>query len=397
MPQANMLHHPVNPEQAKINGAGPLLYAWAKRAVKDLPPNEHELAALVALAPDSPFYEDLGGAETKAWVKAILAKAPVFIDVLGLPYGGPNNGKDNDGNWFSPETNFMDGENDAPSVMYGHGGMLNFDRHTHGRSVARWYDQDGGWFKVLLDPESPRFEQLYEAHVLGLLRASTGVIPATADIEPNGHIKQWQVGELSLIDLRDGIKPSNGYAITKALLFEGTYGDPVMEAKPGFWETVKKQLQEVRERIANWQQEDGPMAKCDACDAEAAQEAEDLRQLLVTMKAEQDAAAKPKECLPCRAAVKWVGTQIKAHKLAPLEALDLINRFEVDATGWETIKDEVEARDTTVRAAIVKGQSNGDRVEIITNAPGNGKGAQQTVDNEYLNRMRSQVNLPVVK
>lgn len=393
------LHQLVNPEQAKIKGASPLLCAWAQRFKKGLETNDYEIAALVATDKSAPFYEDLGGDEMRTWIKGILSAAPVMIDVLGLPYGGPNDGKDNDGNWFDATTNFMDGENDSPSVMYGHGGMLKYERRTHGKVVARWYDHEGGWFKVLLDKTSPRFEQLYEAHVKGLLRASTGVIPATLDVEDNGHIKQWQVGELSLIDLRDGIKPSNGYAITKAQeLFEGTYGDPVMEKEPGFWEKTKQELIKLREKIAAWQLTgDGEnMAKCDTCDAEAAQEAEELRTVLATMKAEAD-AKKPKECLPCRAAVSWVGTQIKAHKLAPAEALDLLARFEVDATGWESIKADVEARETTVREQLIKGQEAGATFQFIPNNPGNGKEAQQMQDPDYLNRMRGNVNLPVVK
>lgn len=400
MPQTNTPRLRVNPELAKAKGAGPTLQAWAQRAIKGLDPNDYEIAELIAVDPTAPYYEALGGNDMRAWLKAILAEAPVMIDVLGLPYGGPNDGKDNDGNWFSPSTNFMDGENDTPSVMYGHGGMLKYERRTHGKVVARWYDQEGGWFKVLLDKSSPRFEQLYEAHVKGLLRASTGVVPATLDVREDGHINQWQVGELSLIDLRDGIKPSNGYAITKAQeLFDGTYGDPVMEKKPGFWETIKMKLVEIRESIANNQMVDnGDHMKCEACDAEAAQEAEDLRNLLVTMKAEQD-AAKPTECLPCRAAVKWVGAQIKAHKLAPAEALDLLARFEVDATGWETIKADVEARDSEVRASVIKGQESGKNFTFVPNSAGasNIAAAQQTQDPDYLNRVRAQVNLPVVK
>lgn len=397
MPQpTNSLLEIVNPQQAKELGAGPLLSAWAMRTKNGLDSSPRQIEALATVDESSPFYQALGGDVMRNWVKAVLSEAPVFIDVLGLPYGGPNDGKDNDGNWFSAQTDFMDGVIDSPPVLYGHGAMNGVDADIHGKVHARWYAKDGGWFKVELKRDSPRFEQLYDAHVKGYLRASSGAVPATVEIAPSGHVDRWLVGELTLVDLRDGYRPSNGYAITKATVIDDTtlfndyYGEPVLESNLSIWEWINQKLVQLRQEIANrvMSNNGDDMAKCEKCDEVAAEEAEKLRTELIALKAEQD--AKPKECLPCRAAIQWVGQMVKASKLSIPEAMELVDKYEVDATGWEMFKDEVEARDTTVRQAVAKAQKEGKEISIVT---GNRGDNPNTVDPEYMNRMRASVGL----
>lgn len=400
MPQpTNSLYKLVNPEAAKEAGAGPLLIAWARRTQHGLESSDRQVEALATIDSSSPYYQHLGGDEMSAWAKAVMSAAPVFIDVLGLPYGGPNNGKDNDGNWFSPLTDFMDGVIDSPPVLYGHGAITKTDSDVHGKVHARWYDKEGGWFKVELKRDSPRFDKLLEAHQKGTLFASSGAVPATVEIAESGHIDRWLVGELTLVDVRDGYRPSNGYAITKAnavdeALFSNYYGDPVRESNPNLWERIQQLFNALREDVASLIASDGvieedKMTKCEKCDQEAATEAEKLREMLTTMKAEQE-ANKPVECLPCRAAVKWVGEMVKANKMPIDEAMDAVNKFEVDATGWETFKAEVEGRDTTIHVAIAKAQQTGTNFTVVTGNRGDGK---DTVDPTYMNRMRDQVGL----
>lgn len=390
----------VNPEKAKEAGAGPLLVAWAKRTLHGLETDDRQLDALYGVDVNAPYYDYLGGDEMATWVKAEVDNRPVIIDVLGLPYGGPNNGKDNDGNYFSPMTDFMDGVIDTPAVFYVHGSMNEKESDTHGTVVGRYYNSDGGWFKVKLDRKSPRFDQLYSAHKTNNLRASTGVVPASHEVAEDGHIDRWLVGELSLVDLRDGYRPSNGYAITKAVvddeaLFTDYYGEPVMETGSTLKEKVQAMFNKLREDVAalfmsNDIVEDENMGKCEKCDEVAAEQAELLRTEIATLKAEQE--AKPKECLPCRNAVNWVRTMVKANKLGLDEALNLVDKYEVDATGWETFKEEVEARDTTIRTAIAKAQASGAKFDVVIGDTGGDP--QNKVDNSYLERMRSQVNMP---
>lgn len=240
------LRKKVNPDAAKA--AGPLLHGWARRTSKGRGSTPRQVRALANYLPtlSSDLYTALGGPETLDWAnKAVDAigledsdttTAEGEILVLGLPYGGPNGGKDSDEQFFSPLTDFLDGIIDSPPVMYTHGTQNGFEPEPIGQVKKRYYDRRGGWFKVQLDPNSPRYTQLLEAHNTNNLRASTGVVPASFSVAPSGHIDTWLVGELSLVDLRDGYQPVNGYAITKAtaspILFTDYYGDPVIEDVP---------------------------------------------------------------------------------------------------------------------------------------------------------------------
>ena len=238
------LRKKVNPDGAK--SAGPLLYGWARRASRGMVSTPRHVRALVNYLPVAPshVFQSLGGLETLEWANKAVDEVglddspettdPGQITVLGLPYGGPNGGKDSDGQYFSPLTDFFDGVNDSPPVYYTHGSQNGFEPEPVGKVKKRWYDRRGGWFKLELDPQSPRYSQLLEAHETGNLRASSGVVPASYSADDStGHIDTWLVGEMSLVDIREGYKPVNGYAVAKATyekcdtLFTDYYGDPV--------------------------------------------------------------------------------------------------------------------------------------------------------------------------
>jgi len=260
----------INPEGARA--AGPLLYGWAKRSARAMPSTSRQIRALCNYMPiaTAKTYQSLGGDAALDWARSQLAMIgiddqaetanPGEIIVLGLPYGGPNAGRDDEGQYFSPMTDFIDGVIDSPPVMYTHGTQNGFDPEPIGKVKKRWYDRRGGWFKVQLDPQSPRYSQLIEAHETGNLYASSGAVPASYSASPDGHIDTWLVGELSLVDLRDGYKPVNAYAITKAepmeTLFTDYYGDAVKGDRPNLFEELKvmvmallAKLQDVKEDV----------------------------------------------------------------------------------------------------------------------------------------------------
>lgn len=270
----------VNPDGARA--AGPLLYGWSRRTARSMASTPRQVQALVNYMPaaSASTFTALGGERTLEWarlaVQDISDDAPPpedgYIHVLGLPYGGPNGGKDSEGHYFSPMTDFMDGIIDTPAVMYTHGAALGLETDPVGTVVSRWYDRQGGWFKVKLDPQGSRYHQLMEAHRTGNLRASTGAVPAAWDVdEQSGHINTWLVGELSLVDLREGYAPVNGYAITKAniihkaaeILYEDYYGDPVMEINGGVLQTLKNLFAQVLALISAHEQEMGSILKAD--------------------------------------------------------------------------------------------------------------------------------------
>lgn len=326
------------------------------------------------------MYKSLGGDDTHEWVKSIVsnygdfdpapALGPDEIAVLGLPYGGPEGGKDASGQWFSPMTEFYDGVIDKPAVFYTHGAENGFEPELVGTVTGSWYDKAGKWFKVQLD-NSSRYAQLTEAHRTNVLRSSSGAVPASVTVDPlTGHVDSWLVGELSLVDLRDGYKPVNAYAITKAMpeiLFEDTYDEPVEElstdvnslivifqrllnvltgmsvpipaVEPTAVITVK--AEPITDPVIEDQKaEDVTVSdptKCLPCE-EAEREA-------AALKAEIEAEiAAPTRCLKCPAAIQWTRTMFKAAKITADEAFGFIERFTKSDEGFETVQTEIEAR-----------------------------------------------------
>lgn len=246
--------------------AGPLIKGWARRTVHRKRSTYRQLKALVNYLPtaDEVTYHALGGKAALDWAHKALDENPeepfntdVGIQVLGLPYGGPNGGKDNEGQFFSPNTEFFDGALDSPPVMYTHGTQNGFEPEPVGKVTGRWYDRKGGWFNVELDPLSPRYEQLLEAHQTGNLRASTGAVPASYSTDAaTGHIDTWLVGELSLVDVRAGYRPVNAYAITKAeterpTLFDDYYGEPVVKDNPTMLQRIQELVNQLMLLLAN--------------------------------------------------------------------------------------------------------------------------------------------------
>lgn len=343
-------------------------------------------------------YRSLGGDETHEWVKSIVsnygdidtapALGPDEIAVLGLPYGGPEAGRDASGQWFSPMTEFYDGVIDKPAVFYTHGAENGFEPELVGTVTGSWYDKAGKWFKVSLE-NSSRYAQLVEAHQTNVLRASSGAVPASVTVNPlTGHVDSWLVGELSLVDLRDGYKPVNAYAITKAMpdvLFEDNYDEPVEElsfdtngliillrtllntltgntvpfvpvagvikAEP------ETQVEPVVDDKPDQKAEDVTVSdstRCLPCE-EAQREADALK---------AEIEAETSKCQMCPDAIRWTRTMFKAAKITPEEAFGFIERFTKSDEGFETVKAEVEARTvvpSTMKAFMAGGQPDPER------------------------------------
>lgn len=407
------LRQSVNPEGAE--SLGPLLYGFAKRTKAGLfDASDNQVSALLdtftKMSADQ--FAAVGGEECRKWAKA--HEVPYEINVLGLPYYGPKAGKDEDAEWFSPQTDFLD-VHDNPNlpIFYVHGAENNKEVVSHAKVKSTHYDHQGKWFKIELYRDSPRYEQFRSAHEEGKLRASSGVVPGSKQKdEATGHIKTWLVGELSLVDLRDGYRPSNGYAITKAgladtFLMEDYYGENVDSEKPTLLEALIKKFNDLREEISRLLPhfalnkaveedklvEEDPMGKCEECDVQAAEEAERLREYIATK-----AAAGPAECLPCRAAVSWIGSTLKAGKMTGEEALEALTKYERSADGFDVFQAAIEARLTPGEKVYAKAQAAGQELYVL---PGNSattlEQRQQTVDPAAMARMREGAGLPRIK
>ena len=139
------------------------------------------------------------------------------LDVLGVPYGGPDNGKDRDGEYFSPRTNTHPDKFPLPPVVYYHGfdpdGSPSGRPVYIGKTISREEKEDGIWYRVVLDKTSEFAQRVWKAAKEGLGRASSGSVKHLIRIARNGHIDEWPVNELTVFDEGQQRMPSNSYAL----------------------------------------------------------------------------------------------------------------------------------------------------------------------------------------
>lgn len=140
------------------------------------------------------------------------------LDILANPYGGPDNGRDTDGQYFSPRTKFHADQLPNPPAVYYHGygddkrpmGLPEFI----GRTVKRWVDDRGVWYRVALNRASAFAKRVWDAAQRGAARASSGVVLATHRVDNvTGEILSWMNGEISIFETDTGKRPANGYAV----------------------------------------------------------------------------------------------------------------------------------------------------------------------------------------
>lgn len=411
------LRRTINLDQARA--AGSLIHGWARRSLHGKASTPRQLEALVRYLPtaDQATYSALGGMATLTWAQSALdqhveqpVKSDTGIQVLGLPYGGPNGGKDNEGQFFSPNTDFMDGVLDSPPVMYVHGTQNGFEPEPVGTVKGRWYDRKGGWFNVELDPLNSRYAQLMEAHATGNLRASSGAVPASYSADAStGHIDTWLVGELSLVDLRDGFRPINAYAITKAapdVLFEDYYGDPVEDKPMTLIQTLRQHFDAIMLLLAREEVLDD--GKCSVVENEMTNLDVGYLRAEEAIKAEEpmDEVVDPEKCLPCEEAARmaaefkaemaaptrcakcpeavgWIRSMVKAGRMAATEAFGYLETFVQSDETFEAVKAEVEGR------ALVPAKA--EKVLIFGGAPSTD---DSHVDPDHMAKQRRLAGLP---
>lgn len=135
--------------------------------------------------------------------------------LLGLPYGGPFNGRDSHGTFFSVRTDFWLDKLPLPVVLRYHG--LNEGRpQLIGRTVRYERRADGVWFLVELK-ETPENRDIVREAAAGMVRASSGAIShLVRPLQQIGEMLIWPIVDLSIIRLALGERPSNPYAVAMA-------------------------------------------------------------------------------------------------------------------------------------------------------------------------------------
>ena len=154
---------------------------------------------------------------------AVKAIGDWELEVLGVPFGGPNGGKDSDGEYFTENTNTYKEYFKTIPVFYYHG--INPDGKGKQLNPAKIgtaeyskTDTRGHWFKVSLDRAAEFAQRIWESAKRGLARASSGSLTHLVRIEKTGEIKNWPVAELSLIDADGRRQPANSWAVASPVM-----------------------------------------------------------------------------------------------------------------------------------------------------------------------------------
>jgi hypothetical protein len=144
--------------------------------------------------------------------------APLRLNVLAVPFGGPNGGKDLDGEFFSPRTDT--GLEDVGRIgLYWHHTKDTVTRRI-GYAEGWRKASDGWWCDVVVD-DARLAGPLRNMAEAGQLFASSGAVSHLVVREPGGHLSRWPVGELSLTG-----RPSNSLAVARLATVETAPADP---------------------------------------------------------------------------------------------------------------------------------------------------------------------------
>lgn len=129
--------------------------------------------------------------------------------VLAIPFGGPFEGKDLDGEFFSPATDIKEAWFDRRPLVWHH----NLDQTMKADPVLGTSDdvekeEDGWWSTLWLDRSHRYWEQVDKLLQAGKLYGSSGSLPNFVKTDPkSGEILVWPYIEQTLTPT-----PANPYA-----------------------------------------------------------------------------------------------------------------------------------------------------------------------------------------
>lgn len=224
------------------------------------------------------------------------------FEVVGAPYYGHNEGKDDHGQYFSPNTDFMMDIGEKRPVIYYHGmtprGANTIKPEVIGKAELIAIDPERGLvFDVALDGDKPLVQRIVDAAKEGLARASSGAINYLVRVaEATGEILTWPLAELSLFDTGAGRQPANQLATVslKALFDNAGIDYPEAFAEIGEIQAKasdeisgdQKHISTTKENIMSDEQKTLPDAQVDVKSI--------VSMLKAELKAEADAEAQRK-------------------------------------------------------------------------------------------------------
>lgn len=152
-------------------------------------------------------------------VKAASDGAWGHMEGMAIPFGGPVNGKDLDGEYFTPQTDFAEEWFTERPLLYHHGLDGAVKTTAVGRQTSATKQTDGMWVQAQLDRSNAYADSIWELVQAGKLYFSSGAISHLVQKAPDGRITRWPWVEQSLTPT-----PANPFA----------YLTPATSAKSSF-------------------------------------------------------------------------------------------------------------------------------------------------------------------
>jgi hypothetical protein len=159
------------------------------------------------------------------------AGAPNVLDILAIPFGGPFNGKDTDGEYFSAKTDLCaDWFPTERPLLYHHGldGATGVTAIGRVDSATARKEVDGWWVQAQLDESNAYFDSIAKLIAEGKLYASSGAMPHLVRRGKGGELTRWPWVELSLTP-----SPANLFATVSTVEVEKHYKSAGLAFKAG--------------------------------------------------------------------------------------------------------------------------------------------------------------------
>ena len=127
--------------------------------------------------------------------------------VLAIPFGGPKDGRDTDGEYFSPRTDIKADWFPTRPVLWHHGGDEVLKDAILGTEDDLKAEDDGWWANVWLDRSNRYWEHINTWLAKGILFGSSGALGHLVQKAKDGEILVWPHIEQTLT-----LTPANPFA-----------------------------------------------------------------------------------------------------------------------------------------------------------------------------------------
>ena len=170
-----------------------------------------------------------------------LPMGDALYRINAIPFGGPLDGSDLDGERFTPNTDIKAAWFDRRPVLFHHGLDAKIGDTVVGTQGPLEQEDDGWWADVWLDRAARYWELVNGLLATGKMYGSSGALSHLVKIAPDGEILVWPHIEQTLTPT-----PANPYARITSSKAHGTFDAAGIEVPDGLWEPRKRVITTLR-------------------------------------------------------------------------------------------------------------------------------------------------------